>query len=396
MANSAGILEAATTTAPFHAKLTNGARIEARSFDNPQSMYGPTIRGAHVDEFGQITAEAYAAMSSRRAESIGWGEGYFRYTGNVGEVGGAAEEIWQNALDGRSGFAYRSWTWKDRALAYPCSCDVEDACDWRKAKDHSGLCLRRPYLGFISNEASRMSPAMFRALYGAEWLDFNLLPAYDYDREIHMSDEWEYDPELQLHVSCDFNVDPMAWVLGHVKGNQAWAFDEIIIEGGARTIDACQEVIRRYPDRKTHMAVFGDRSGNSRDTRSKRTDYDQIRDLFRAHYHSVDMRQNMANPPVTDRINAFNTKLRAADGTVSYGLHSRCKRLARDLGRVSLKPGTRDLEKTKDKSLTHPSDADGYRIEKLFPVRSSRKTAVGRSTVTAVFRDNDAVLGERF
>ena len=55
-ARSAGILRDATTSVPLTANLINGARIEARSWEIPEHLYGPTIRGAVIDEFGRLDA----------------------------------------------------------------------------------------------------------------------------------------------------------------------------------------------------------------------------------------------------------------------------------------------------------------------------------------------------
>jgi hypothetical protein len=71
---------------------------------------------------------------------------------------------------------------------------------------------------------------------------------------------------------------------------------------------------------------------------------------------------------VTDRLNAVNAMLKNGEGATRYYLHPRCERLATDFARVAVKPGTRDLDKS-NKALTHASDAEGYRLVRLFPVR---------------------------
>ena len=42
--------------------------------------------------------------------------------------------------------------------------------------------------------------------------------------------EIQYCPEMDLHISCDFNVDPMAWVLAHKTDDKVFYFDEIVME----------------------------------------------------------------------------------------------------------------------------------------------------------------------
>ena len=35
---------------------------------------------------------------------------------------------------------------------------------------------------------------------------------------------------MDLHISCDFNVDPMCWVLAHKTDDKVFYFDEIAMK----------------------------------------------------------------------------------------------------------------------------------------------------------------------
>ena len=39
----------------------------------------------------------------------------------------------------------------------------------------------------------------------------------------------KYNPNLPLHLTCDFNVDPMCWAHAHKDENYVYFFDEIVI-----------------------------------------------------------------------------------------------------------------------------------------------------------------------
>ncbi len=387
VARSAGVLASSTNTPPLQAELVNGALIEGRSWDNPAGMYGTSVLGGVVDEFGQLTEQAYSAISSRRAETIGEGFGRFRYLGNVGDIGGAGEKIWNDAEAGKDGFACRRWTWLDRARAHVCVCDVAEP-ELGTGDRHAPTCERGIYVQFIEREAERMSAVQFRTLYLAEWADWNELPVYEFDRAVHAAVPIAHQPSLELDIACDFNVDPMAWCVGQHKADEAWALAEISIPGGATTEQACREVIRRYPDRKQHVVVYGDASGTARKTSASRTDYQIIQDVLGGHYHGLRMCVPNSNPPVADRVNAFNAMLRSATGHVRYTIDPQCKGLVNDLARVSWRPGTRDIDK-RNKKLTHFSDADGYRLAWLFPVRGvayvSTATAEGSPLLPVTF-----------
>ena len=68
------------------------------------------------------------------------------------------------------------------------------------------------------------------------------------------------------------------------------------------------------------------------------------------------------HPPVRSRVNAVNKLMREGKLRVS----KKCPRLLKDFELVSWKCG--EIDKSND-ALTHASDAAGYAIEKLFPVR---------------------------
>lgn len=388
MAVGAGVMKpgAYTTSPPHQAVLINGARLEGRSWERPEGMYGPTILGGVVDEFGELTPWAYSAISSRRAESVSWGYGMLRYLGNVGQIGGEAEKLWLQAERGDTGFACRRWTWRDRAMAHECICGSDIPIELGNGDAHADECPQGIYLRFIEAEASRMSEPQFRQLYGAEWADWNLLPVYTFDRQTNVRNDLAvHDPVLPLEVSVDFNVDPMCWVLGQHKGDTAWAFDEIVLDGGATTQDACREVLRRHPDgKRTEVIVYGDATGRSRSTRSKDSDYDIIQRMLGSHYNRFRIEVGRDNPPVLSRVNAFNAMLKPARGTPRYFLHERCVTGAKDLSRVSFKPGTRDIDKTKDKHLSHWSDAEGYRMAELFPISTPGRAGVFRGGVGGI------------
>ena len=75
--------------------------------------------------------------------------------------------------------------------------------------------------------------------------------------------EINYQPDMDLHISCDFNVDPMCWVLAHTTADKIFYFDEIILEN-TTTAKTCEEFCRRYPNHKGKIIINGDASGDNR------------------------------------------------------------------------------------------------------------------------------------
>lgn len=380
VARSAGILKHHTESPPLRAQLINGSWLSAVSWDKPTSLYGPTVARVAIDEFGQLNDPAWMAISSRTRETVLHGLGEMRMAGNVGEIGGTAQRIFELGLGGEDGYKSRTWTWRDRAAALNCICGLENI-EIELGADHDRDCMRGLYLRELDLVRANMSETQFRALYGAEWLDWSALPVYAFDRAVHVDAERAaVRPGLPVHLSCDFNVDPMGWVIGQSKGDEVWDTDEICQEGHASTRDGCREFIRRFPDKRTNVVVFGDASGRSRDTRSKHTDYEIIRQELGGYYHSFREDVPSHNPPVTARVEAVNARLKDAKGQVRYWIHPRCERTANDRAQVSYKPGVREIDKS-NKHRTHFSDASDYRIASLFPIQT-----VGQVVATGLRR----------
>ena len=378
--------------------LRNGGIIEARSWDIPENLYGPTVGRIACDEFGYLTTEAYTVLRSRVAETRVHGAGFMRFTGNVGEVGGEAENIFRHAMSGAPGWACRTWTWKDRALAGPCACDNGEplpvSLEREEVERHGPNCERGLYLLQLMDVKARMSDLHFRQLYGAEWLDWSSLPAYTFDRAVHVTGDVKEQESLDIDLSCDFNVDPMVWIIGQHTATEAWDMDEIVLPGGATTQAACLEFLRRYPGSWTRgLNVYGDASGNARGTKSPESDYSIIRRVIGEKWAQLRFNVPPKNPPVMMRLNSVNAMLKNAEGKVRYYVHPRCAKLATDWARVALKPGTRDIDKS-NKSLTHASDAAGYRLVMLFPVQSEGGPLyAAASTADSSFDGGVATMG---
>jgi hypothetical protein len=131
-----------------------------------------------------------------------------------------------------------------------------------------------------------------------------------------------YDPGLPLCWALDFNVDFLCSVIcqihertlthplmtGYPNRAVVHVLDEIVLPD-SRTVAAMRDFIRRalllpnIPDRLM-VEVYGDKSGNSRQTSAERTDYELVREVFQQHSDfQITMFQNKKNPEVRDRVN---------------------------------------------------------------------------------------------
>jgi hypothetical protein len=151
-------------------RTSHGSLIAFASWHDPETLRGPHIAGAVVDEAGLLTPSAYGVISSRRSASLG----PIRWIGNPGMSTGVFRTLCRAGEDPTRDPAliatYR-WTWRDRAASIECGCSAP-AMEIRELANprlHEPGCQRRPYLEFIDNERETLPDVEYRRLYEAEW-----------------------------------------------------------------------------------------------------------------------------------------------------------------------------------------------------------------------------------
>lgn len=160
--------------------------------------------------------------------------------------------------------------------------------------------------------------------------------------------------------ALDFNVDPMASVVAQVIDGEVRVIDEIVLSR-ATTEQACEEFENRFGGHPAGVVVYGDASGNRRQTTGS-SDYQIIRKHFGAGVTPVQYRVPKANPLVRERVNLVNGKLCSADGEYRLWLDPKCRELIRDFEEVQFVAGSTVIDKDKDPRRTHVSDALGYLV----------------------------------
>lgn len=182
---------------------------------------------------------------------------------------------------------------------------------------------------------------------------------YAFERSENVGD-FELDPDEALLWSWDFNVNPMSSVIAQRRGDEIYVLDEICLSSSATT-EACDEFERRYGKHRGGVRVVGDASGRQRHTTSSYSDYQLIREFFaRRGELRGKVTEPRSNPPVRDRLNLTNAWLCSANEMRRLFVDRRCKELIKDLEQVSYKPDSGVIDKEKDSSRTHLSDALGY------------------------------------
>lgn len=189
-----------------------------------------------------------------------------------------------------------------------------------------------------------------------------------------------YCQNLPLHLTCDFNVDPMMWLVAHKDDENVFYFDEIVIEN--TTTEQCiQEFIKRYPNHKAEIIINGDTSGDNRSTQSEFTNYATIRKvLYEYGYNKKQIKFQLRdyNPPILNRIASFNARVKNSQGQRRLFVDKRCKYFLKNIYNLKYKEGTsiidtptiHTLKKDRDKKfMGHIFDAGSYLTEYYWRIK---------------------------
>jgi len=181
-----------------------------------------------------------------------------------------------------------------------------------------------------------------------------------FDREVNIR-KVTFDPMLPLFWALDFNVNPMSSVIVQKRGELVEVIDEIVL-AEANTQQACDEFQTRYPRLAAGVVVYGDASGNARQTTGL-SDYAVVREFFcRQGYENWHLNVPLSNPSVRDRVALMNAQLKATDGAVRMVVDPRCRELIQDFEELTFKPESSVIDKDRDPKRSHLSDALGYLV----------------------------------
>ena len=189
----------------------------------------------------------------------------------------------------------------------------------------------------------------------------------------------KYCPSLPLHLTCDFNVDPMMWCIAHKDKENVYYFDEIVVENA--TTEMCiKEFIRRYPKKDAQIIINGDASGDNRSTQSEFTNYAIMRKVLKENgYTNFEFHLRKYNPPILNRIAAFNARVRNLKGIPHLFIDKdKCPYLMKNIYNLKYKEGTtiidaptiHQIKNDRDKKfLLHIFDAASYLVEYYWKIR---------------------------
>ncbi len=333
-------------------KLTfkNGSEILFRHFDEPNKLKSLNLGFVEIEEMSDIPYDTFLMLLSRMRQKIkkNWINFKYRIFGHTNPE------------------MSRGWIYKTFV--------VKPAENYRliTAPTTENIYLPEGYCEELKKLYDEQYYKIFVLAQNAEYNNGLVIKDFT-DENIK---EIFYQPEFDLHISCDFNVDPMAWVLAHKTEDKVFYFDEIVLEN-TTTSKACEEFCRRYPNHKGKIIINGDASGDNRSCTSEYTNYVIIKKMLLKYGYDVDIKIKPYNPPIRNRIMAFNAKVRSADGEVCLYVDKKCEKLLYNIYNLRYKEGTsqidiptyQQIKQSKQlKFLSHPFDAASYLVDFYWPI----------------------------
>lgn len=217
----------------------------------------------------------------------------------------------------------------------------------------------------IAEAKSQLDQQDFEEQFEAKWHDIGSSVYYNF-REGNVHPELYYDPSQRIYVGCDFNVNPMAWVLGHYVEGKLRVFENLFIRE-TNTPAMMDFLHNKYYAHTAGWTFCGDASSRSRKTNATRTDYLTIKNDARFGDKKVFFPKR--NPHLRDRFAAVNAAFCNAVGDMRLYIADTCTKLINDINSVSYEEGTSEVEDYSGTDIGHLSDALGYLVHHLMPIK---------------------------
>lgn len=332
--------------------LINGAEITVLGMDTPERIEGRPLNGVGLDEYGNMKERVwFEHVRPALSDRLGWA-----WMIGVPEGRNHYWEMYRRAQEDTTG-EWDAFHWH--------SVDILDPREVASAK-------------------RELDPLTFAQEYEGSFINFEGRAYYCYDRDIHAVEPLHYEPTLPLLLAFDFNVAPGVMLIIQeqlYRGDNSkidtqkpitMVLDEVYIRRDSNTEKVIKEFLRRWAHHEGLVYLYGDATGGAKGSAKVRgSDWAIIDQILSPIFgRRTRSRVPTGNPKERERLNAVNSRLQSADGTVRCLLHpERTRHLQMDFeGVVTKEDGSGELDKKIYQELTHISDAAGYYIEKDHPV----------------------------
>lgn len=316
-----------------------GSELALIGLDKPERIEGVMLDGIVIDEYCDIKPGTFDLSV---LPTLTWRSGWCWFTGVPKRFGVGATEYRE-----RYEAAVRGELPNSAGFTWPSS-DIVPA-------------------DYLEYARKTMDERDFKEQFEASWLSASGGIFHAFDREYNVR-PCTYNPAKAILVGSDFNVNPMVWVLCHVRedGQTLEVFDELFLRN-TNTPTTLDVLVKRYSGHKGGFEFYGDATGRGRRTAARETDYRLIEQDQRLKAMGRTLHYLRSNPPQADRFAVTNAHICNGEGSMHLFVDPRCSHLITDLETRSFRPGTREAADSGDEG--HPTDALGYLLYKKFPLR---------------------------
>lgn len=228
---------------------------------------------------------------------------------------------------------------------------------------------------------STMDPMRAKRMLEGLWISIGGTGIYyAYNREKNFSDTvYKINRTEPIFISWDFNIGdgkPMSACLFQYINDHIHVFDEIVVHG-VRTLDTCEEVDSRgYLDHKYRFVLTGDATAKHKDTRSKKNDYDIIKEYFANHDKEpkFDVQVYASNGPIRKRHNLVNSYCINANKKCRLTIYAKAKNADKAMQMTKFKKDSYIEDDSKE--FQHVGTAIGYGLRIAKEYQSRERTSI--------------------
>ena len=305
----------------------NGAKIELKGADKPDSLRGVSTTMVVMDEYSYMKENVWGEIiQPTLAETKG--NALF-----VGTPTGVQNHFYDLFVKGQSkGGDYKSWQFTTLEGGFISEEEVENA-----KKNLDKRTFEQEYLASFLTAANRA--------------------AYNFNRDYHCK---VMDKSPRMFWGIDFGVASYmtAILMCENTAGEVYVFDEIGLQN-SNTFELAKLMQEKAPG----LPVYPDPAGKARTSNSTKSDHMILQES------GFTVISKKANPTQKDRLNALNKMLEDATGKHRLFVNPNCKNLIRDLELCTMENG----QILKTETLSHFLDALCYPMDYRYGFKGQAK-----------------------